>query len=543
MKSVIVALALCMAYLLDVHLCAASSLSGAVVDDFSLATVPGVKIIISGRLHASLQADENGRFQSADLAPGDYGLAIGREGYLYTSVALHLDDKAGDDDPSKHLLIRLVRLGGIAEHVEGLSGRSARVMALIRSGDSTAGGVVWKPVFDTAIVWRGKPERGVPVDTNGDFRIQNLPPGTYALLVAYDTGLIRYPEGDGGFKLGRDGVTLSIQIPAPGGLGRTIEGHVDLPESQSWYWLTLSRPDQPALAITTTTSDNDGEFAFRGIIPGSYEILAVPGIGEPRARPAGPVPVYEGFARVTVDVREKDMKNVRITPGQQIGGTVALRESGPAKPPTRCSNGQLVLTPLEDWGVNLERMKERVSVTLRDLAPSPEFMAGLAPARYGVDVRAILGCRLQNQSVLDLRNKAPANADAQVMEPGTIGGHARLAEGQMGTWEVLLIPDDMAEGLSFLPANWFRDPAPDLEFGWGSFWGIYGPEQLPYIHAAPVNHDGSFEFGHVGAGHYRVVLRSADPGVPNLNASGEDLKRIEVPAAGRVEIDLTTAPQ
>jgi len=403
------------------------------------------------------------------------------------------------------------------------------------------------------------------VDDKGDFRIQKLPPGVYALLAAYGdsrpsdnsgdpdqrgvsttTGLLRYPEGNGGFELGADGSTLVVQIAVPDGIGRTIAGHVDLPDSQSWYWLTLSSRDQPALSIATTTSDENGAFAFRGVVPGSYELLAVPGTGERGKRPNGPIPAYAGFARVPVDVRERDTQGIRITPGQQIGGSFALREyTALPKPFARCFNAGVTLTTLEDWGVNLERKQDVVQVTLQELRPSPQFMLGLAPARYGVSARMIQGCRVRNQSVLDLSKIAPASVEAQVMEPGTIRGHAGITRQQSGSWEVLLIPDDFTEGLSFLPANWFSGSNTIIEFGWGSFWGIDGPGSLPYIRTAIVNPDSSFEFSKVPAGHYRITVRSTDIAAPNPKVLGwRDLKKIELSPTTRIaEVDLTLPEQ
>jgi hypothetical protein len=561
----VVKVAMYLACFLVGQLCQAASITGIVVDDVSQLPVPNSTLRISGgpSPSAAFQAREDGTFQTGDLTPGDYFVVAGREEYLYTSIAVHVEDKTGDESSPKFLSIRLVRLGAIAGHIEGLRGRSAKILALAWSGEPTAAGGIWKPVFDsTATCCGGAPLRGVSVDEKGDFRIQKLPPGVYALLVAYanpqltdnrgdqdqlgtstTTGLLRYPEGNEGFELGADGSDLFVQIAVPNGVGRTIKGHVDLRDSRSWYWLTLSSPDQPALSVATTTSDENGAFAFRGVVPGYYELLAVPGIGERGKRPGGPTSVYTGFARLAVDVRQQDSMGIEVTPGQQIGGSFALRESKALpKPSTRCFNAGVTLTTLEDWGVNLERKQDLVQLTLQELPPSPQFMLGLAPARYGLSARMLQGCRLRSQSILDLSRDAPANVEAQVMEPGTIRGHAGIP-GQSGAWEVLLIPDDFTEGLSFLPANWFSG-SPANEFGWGSFWGIDGPGWLPYIRAATVNPDNSFEFAKAPAGHYRIAVRSADPAGPKPKVVGwRDLKRIELSPSGRVEVDLALPDQ
>jgi len=316
------------------QVCPATVITGTVVDDFSQAPLPGATWMITGRqLVTGSQATEDGRFQTGDLAPGDYFIVAGGEGYLSTSVTVHVAGTTGDDRSPKPLLIRLVRLGAIAGHVEGLRGQSARVLALVWSDESAVTGGVWKPVFDSAIACCGAapPRRGVSVDSNGDFRIQRLPPGLYALLVSFASsqtmGLTRFPDANKAFELGSDGSAVFVTIPIPDGAGRTIEGRVDLPDSRSWYWLTLSSVDQPALSIATITSDESGGFAFRGVVPGSYELLAVPGIGERGTHPSGAGTPHDGFARAAVDLREQDSRSLKITPAEQLAGTGSLRPS------------------------------------------------------------------------------------------------------------------------------------------------------------------------------------------------------------------------
>jgi len=128
------------------------------------------------------------------------------------------------------------------------------------------------------------------------------------------------------------------------------------------------------------------------------------------------------------------------------------------------------------------------------------------------------------------------------MEPGTIRGHAGLPGRQPSDWEVLLIPDDFTEGLSFLPANWFAksDSGEASGWGWGTFFGTDGPGWLPYVRAVTVSPDSSFEFRRVQAGHYRVTIRPADGAMPNLKpVEWRDLKRIELLPVGTTEVDLT----
>lgn len=544
--------------------CQGASVSGTIVDDYSGMPVPFATLTVLGdRMPYTVQANEDGTFRGADLSPGDYSVIAAHPGYLYTSMATRLRDNAASGDTVKLPALRMIRLGAIAGHVSDLHGRSARVMALLWSPASTSAEGSWKPVLDSAAVYGGQPTtRGTPVDSNGDFRIPDLPPGLYALLIQYSdpqthvegpgsrrmapasNGLLRYPEGKKGISLGPGGSTVVVGIAVPTAVGRTIEGHIALSNSESWCWVTLSDPAQPALSVAPIETGDGGAFAFRGVVPGVYVLLVAPGGGKRDARPPVRVTAYSGFARADVDVRRADAKGIEITPGQQIGGSVVLRESAPLlRPSTRCWTGEVTLTTIEDWGVDLQRRQSLVQITLQEAQPAPEFVSGLAPARYVVSVGTIAGCRLRNEPVLDMSDGSPANAEVQVMEPGTISGHAILPTEVFDGWEVLLIPDDFAEGLPLLPANWFSESNPTLLFVWGSYWGVYGPGLLPFIRSAAISTGGSFRFPRVPAGHYRIALRSADPTTPGRSLEWRDLKQVDLQPSGSTFVDLEAAEQ
>jgi hypothetical protein len=284
-------------------LASGASITGTIVDDATGAAVAKSEVRVFGQRFPSIDsaAKDDGTFQTGDLKPGDYTVAVWCPGYVSTATSVYV---ASD---SKPLHIRLVRLGAIEGQLTGLQGWTARVQALTRSVEKKTGIEIWKPVLEVAGV------RGVSVDGNGRFRIADLPPGVYALLVSYsNSGVLRYPDGRGALELKGDGATLKVQVPIPSGTGRTVEGQIELPDPQTWYWVTLSNPDQPALAVATTVSDDKGAFAFRGIVPGAYELLAVPGQGDRGTRTNNPP--FHGFSRVAVDVHEGDARGVKMTP-------------------------------------------------------------------------------------------------------------------------------------------------------------------------------------------------------------------------------------
>src|ERR1700722_13012640 len=108
-------------------------ITGTIVDDATGAPVANCEVGVSAQRPRTFDTAvrDDGTFQTEDLKPGEYTLAVGRLGYVYTSVALYIIG----DDARPPLLIRLVRLGAIEGQLTGLQGWTARVAALSRSID------------------------------------------------------------------------------------------------------------------------------------------------------------------------------------------------------------------------------------------------------------------------------------------------------------------------------------------------------------------------------------------------------------------------
>ena len=537
-----------------VSLASGGTVTGKVVEDASGKPVMETEVIAFSdrpglRIQTSTAAD--GTFQTSDLPAGGYSLVFWHEGFLYSAISLSVQGAGADPKP---VLVRLVRLGAIEGQLIGLKGRSARVLALARSAGKKSAEAIWKPVIDSIVDCCEPPSaRGVLAGADGAFRIENLPPGIYALVVSWEhaagsspddglsTGQLRYPAASGGFELGYEGATLRVQIPIPAGAGRNTAGRVDLPGPNSWYWITLSNPDQPALALATVVSDEKGAFEFDGVTPGVYELLAVPGAGERGTRPMGETKTYFGFARAGVDIREGDVQGITLTPLQGIRASTALQNSIvlPGFHPG-CSTALVTLTPLEDWGVNLERKQPQVRIVAGDALLSPEPIDGLAPAKYGAS-NGFGTCLIADDPVLDL-SKIPTGAiEAKVNRPGTVKGHAGVPGDADSPWEVILIPDDFTAGMPLMPANWFRGPGPKRPAAFvvqAQFYLTGGGGYLPYVRIATVAHDAHFEFDDVPAGRYRIAVRPVDPAIryPELT-DWQGMKRVDVPAEGTLEID------
>ena len=331
----------------SVAIASGASISGTIVDDATGAPVAKSEVRIFGPMLSLLliEAGDDGTFQTGDLPRGDYTMTAWHPGYLFTEVT------------SGHPpVIRLVRLRAIEGQLTGLAGRHAKVLAMVKSGDT------WKPVLD---IWG----RGVPADSEGRFRISDLPPGQYELLVAYgNSGVLRFPEG--------------VPLPMPPNGNRLIEGRIELPDPQNQYSVTLSDPVHPELAVATAVADETGSFSFPGVAPGAYELLAI-------SRSQGRLP-GESIARVRVDVSQGDARgiNIAMQAGNRLGFSVS------------CGTVTVTPTPREDWGLSLE---------------AGQFVTGIvAPA-----------CLVAGNSVIELTRQQSAEPGSAVMsipDDFTMGG-------------------------------------------------------------------------------------------------------------------------
>lgn len=90
-------------------------------------------------------------------------------------------------------------------------------------------------------------------------------------------------------------------------------------------------------------SSLDGSFAFSGVIPGTYYLLANDRAGS-RGTP------------MKIQVADRDVENVTIgvSPGMDLRGRITVDGGPPAAPPPRSSNTTPNFTPLPVGGVNLD---------------------------------------------------------------------------------------------------------------------------------------------------------------------------------------------
>jgi uncharacterized protein (DUF2141 family) len=404
----------------------AATITGKVVADHSSVPVASAEVRfytpgLSG-LAADLETDADGRFTAPGLPEGDYRLEISKPNFVNATLRLHLTSR---DSP---VFARLVRCGAITGQVKDPQGqpvRSAVVFAIKKPSDN----LPLRPDLYTS-------GHMANTDARGQYRIYNLPPGQYAIAVSYGastvavgstggastasslgSGFLFYPENthpqfftfSGGEELRN--IDFSIFTAAL----FNVSGAVLLPDPKARFWLALSTPDQPALAVAVTQAEADGKFRFTGVPAGRYNLLAIK-TGGARSFD-GAIPDAETmFGRTTIQVGPQDVKDISVMPETGRAVTFTLRRDGAQG---GCpATAQLVLSPLEDWGAHLER-RESIS------AGKEETITGLAPARYAISV-AKLGdsCfTTTTNQVIDLSSgAAPGTIAVPIASAGAIRG-------------------------------------------------------------------------------------------------------------------------
>src|SRR5262249_38145488 len=131
----------------------------------------------------------------------------------------------------------------------------------------------------------------------------------------------------------------------------SVSGAMQLPDAKAGFWLALSSPEQPDLAIAVAQTEKDGKFTFSGIPPGSYNLLAIKTGGARNNRGALPDPDTM-YARSTIQVAGQNIENLSLVPESGRTATFTLKRDNAQVCP---ASAQLILTSLEDWGANLEK--------------------------------------------------------------------------------------------------------------------------------------------------------------------------------------------
>ena len=412
----------------------AETIGGRVLEDHSGAPVASadVRVFKVGvrEAVADLDTDGDGRFRASDLAPGEYRLDVSKDNYVAATVRIRTGGET--------LSVRLVRCGVIAGLVVDQQGQpvtSAYVFAISSVRASAAA--------------------HARVDERGRYRLYNLPPGRYAVAVAYGastmaigstgsaaglsdlgSGVLFYPNNTQPrlFAISGGEEHRNIDFNVTPGTLASVSGKVEQASANGRFWLALTPVGRPELAAAVTQAEPDGNFRFEGIPVGSYYLFAS---GPANARSAqgavlGPEPL---FARTSVDVVGHAIEGLSLAVERGRSVDFVLRavhaEGGDACPPS----AQLSLTSLEDWGVMFAYRTQ--------VGPQGARIDRLAPGRYRIEVEKLGGrCYGTVSQILDLTGEPDSKpVEVPVAPAGEIRGRLTGAAAAV-RYAVMLLPSE-----------------------------------------------------------------------------------------------------
>lgn len=358
-------------------------------------------------LAADLDTDRNGRAHADSLAAGDYAVEVLKPNFVTASLKVHL--------PITEFTVRLVRYGVISGQIADQHGQPLPGAIRAPTGRQTGGTRVAVLVKEPAA---GQLQflREYPLEEGGRYRMFDLTPGQYAIGVWYDglkdgSGVQLYPDNahprfftvSGGEEY--DHIDFLI-APQP---GFQVSGKVEAPQSGDKYALALGLPEQPALPIAQTITEEDGTFRFEKLPAGSYDLLVGGpwrGYG-PHASLLGPSPLF-GRTRIQV--------------GQNIEGLTIPVSAGRSVKVTLhgCAGSAGVSAEaLDPWAMLFNHNTQVASGKEGEIANLP-------PGRFRMVATGLPeGCFQVNQPVVDLAGDVAAPIALELASAGSIRGTLR----------------------------------------------------------------------------------------------------------------------
>ena len=334
------------------------SISGRVLAEDTGMPIRRAMVTLSAQRRA-VYTDHEGRYLFAELPPGRYTIFVNpgdyRAYYQPTPYGATLSDVTGvptriepielsDGQHLDKIDISLPRSGVITGTVLGMDGEPLARLSV--------GALLLRPGAEP--MQRG----GTTTDDRGQFRLFGLPPGDYVVRANPSPGGMGGPqtevEGEPtGYAPTYAPGTAALDEAMRVRLARGGEVVVDIRLMETRVFritgtvlnskgeatrnssVMLARPSEMGFSSFGSSVSPTGEFTFRNVPPGRYELVGrsmpqeAAGPGMMLMRPGGP----EGqeYASVSIEVGNSDVENVLIStrPGATVAGRIVLDGAPP----------------------------------------------------------------------------------------------------------------------------------------------------------------------------------------------------------------------
>ncbi|MBN9654118.1 carboxypeptidase regulatory-like domain-containing protein [Halobacillus sp. GSS1] len=227
-------------------------LEGTVTDGMD--SIPGtiitVRTSVGDVVVATGVTDENGFYTVSALAPGFYTVTATAVNFQSSAQGVFIQSNATTTEDFTLLPNPVSIIGTVINQ---------------QTGDPITGAQIEVRVLDV----NGVLVQTTFTDTNGEFLVDQLSPGTYTVVASspsFQTNFatVTVPPG------GQESITLSL-IPNPGTLTGTITSETS---GSGIAGAIVQAVNQSNVQIGTVVTDQNGQYTFTGLPPGNYNVIA-----------------------------------------------------------------------------------------------------------------------------------------------------------------------------------------------------------------------------------------------------------------------------
>jgi hypothetical protein len=410
---------------------------GLVLDDRTGAPVDFAEVRIqrAGQrgMAAEVRTDAAGIFEARLLPKGEYRIEVVKSNYL---PAVEVGPFGYHDT-----VIRLIKFGIIAGRVLGQNGKAIRSGVVLAMSEPAPG----MPLMACG---PSCPGAVATVNSGGEYRLYDLPPGKYSVAVRYldpvlGPGVQYFPNSNvpASFPIAGGEEYTGVDFSAVPAALHTLSGKIETASqtTTSAFALSLTPVGQPGIAMSQTRSTN-GQFTLRGIPDGLYDVWVEPAGQSSAGAPEADASDARLFGRLSVGVFGQDVTGVVVSvqPSRAVSFVMSPRSS------RSCTTRPVVaaLTALEEW---------RLTPPSRiELGPAP-VPKRLGPGLYKVSIPEVgSSCVLLGEPVLDVREAGTGPVELLLVPRGSLMGRAVGSTATPpGNYVAVLVPSDQ-RGTGFL---------------------------------------------------------------------------------------------